>query len=121
MTVEFKKIPTSGIDFEASSGDIQLIGHAQKTDKTMIRIDGKMCGQTPHECDRCAETFTLLVDENVEVFASDGLYEDSGEELLNIVEFFDGSINFDTILQSELEALRSDYHYCGGCKQIQGV
>jgi uncharacterized metal-binding protein YceD (DUF177 family) len=121
MTVEFKKIPTSGINFEVSFGDVQLSGHAQKTDKAMIRVDGKMCGQTPHHCDRCAEVFTLLVNESVEVFASDGLYEDNGEELLNIVEFFDGSINFDTILQSELEALKSDYHYCGGCEQIQGV
>lgn len=122
MQIEFKKIPTTGVSFEVSLEDIVVVGNATKIDKTMVRIAGTMSGKVAHTCDRCASEFNLKVDEKVEVFASDGLYEDkSGEDLLNIVEFFDGSINFDTILQSELEALKSDYHYCGGCEQIQGV
>ncbi|MBV5278939.1 MAG: DNA-binding protein [Campylobacteraceae bacterium] len=122
MTVEFKKIPVTGIAFEVSLEDIKLIGNAKKKDKTMVVVDGKMSGKVIHQCDRCAEEFDLLVAEGVEVFASDGIYEDKGTgELLNLVEFFDGSINFDMILQSELEALKSDYHYCGKCEQIQGV
>lgn len=122
MQIEFKKIPTTGVSFEVSLEDITVVGNATKIDKTMVRLDGTMRGTVAHACDRCATEFALSVNERVEVFASDGLYEDkSGEDLLNIVEFFDGSINFDTILQSELEALRSDYHYCGGCEQIQGV
>ena len=122
MQIEFKKIPTTGVHFEVSLGDIAVVGNATKIDKIMVRVDGAMRGSVAHICDRCAAEFNLEVDEKVEVLACDGLYEDkSGEDLLNIVEFFDGSINFDTILQSELEALRSDYHYCGGCEQIQGV
>jgi len=122
MQIEFKKIPTTGVSFEVSLEDIIVAGNATKIDKTMVRVDGTMCGKVVHACDRCAMEFDLSINEKVEVFASDGLYEDkNGEDLLNIVEFFDGSINFDTILQSELEALRSDYHYCGSCEQIQGV
>ena len=122
MVIEFKKIPITGVNFEVSLGDISVAGSAIKKDKTMVRVNGIMHGTINHTCDRCAAEFDLIVNEQVEVFASDGLYEDqSGEDLLNIVEFFDGSINFDTILQSELEALKSDYHYCGGCEQIQGV
>ena len=122
MQIEFKKIPITGVQFEVSLGDITIIGNVTKEDKTIVRVDGNMSGFVAHTCDRCAAEFNLKVNEKVEVFASDGLYEDqSGGDLLNIVEFFDGSINFDTILQSELEALKSDYHYCGGCEQIQGV
>ena len=122
MTVEFKKIPATGIAFEVLLEGIKLVGNAKKTDRALICVDGKMSGKVIHQCDRCAEEFELLVDEGVEVFASDGIYDDKGSgELLNLVEFFDGSINFDTILQSELEALKSDYHYCGKCEQIQGV
>ena len=74
-----------------------------------------------HLCDRCSENFKLLVNERVEVFASDGLYEDKeGEELLNVIEFFDGSIDIEAILQSEIEAFKSDYHYCGQCEQLKG-
>ena len=62
-----------------------------------------------------------MVNERVEVFASEGLYEDNeGEELLNVIEFFDGSIDIDTMLQSEIEAFKSDYHYCGQCEQLKG-
>lgn len=122
MQIEFKKIPTTDVHFEVSLEDIVVSGNATKIDKTMVRLDGTMRGLVVYACDRCGAEFNLKVDEKVEVFASDGLYEDqSGEDLLNIVEFFDGSINFDTILQSELEALKSDYHYCGDCEQIQGV
>lgn len=122
MTIEFKKIPQSGIDFEVSHEGVSLIGHAIKSDKTIVTCKGKLVGKTPHACDRCADVFSLVVNEDVEVFANDGLYKDKeSEELLNVIEFFDGSINFDTILQSELEALKSDYHYCGACEQIQGV
>ncbi|MDD2383230.1 MAG: DNA-binding protein [Sulfurospirillaceae bacterium] len=122
MTIEFKKIPNSGVDFEVKCEEITLVGNALKSDKTIVACKGKLIGTVEHTCDRCAEIFTLGVNEEVEVFASDGLYEDKeGEELLNVIEFFDGSLNFDTILQSELEALKSDYHYCGTCEQIQGV
>ena len=54
-----------------------------------------------------------------EVFASDGLYKDQeGEELLNVMEFFDGLIDLEVVLQSEIEAFKSDYHYCGQCEQL---
>ena len=61
------------------------------------------------------------MNERVEVFASDGLYKDQeGEELLNIIEFFDGLIDLEVVLQSEIEAFKSDYHYCGQCEQLKG-
>ena len=121
MNIEFKKIPVNGIHFETSLGDIRFFGEALKTSKTMVKCTGVMEGNLPHLCDRCAESFELMVNESVEVFANEGLYEDhEGEELLNIIEFFDGSIDIDTILQSEIEAFKSDYHYCGQCEQLKG-
>ena len=121
MNIEFKKIPVNGIHFETFLGDIRFFGEALKTSKTMVKCTGVMEGSLPHLCDRCAESFELMVNESVEVFANEGLYEDhEGEELLNIIEFFDGSIDIDTILQSEIEAFKSDYHYCGQCEQLKG-
>lgn len=121
MNIEFKKIPANGIHFETSLGDIRFFGEAIKTSKTMVKCIGVIEGNLPHLCDRCAESFKLMVNERVEVFASEGLYEDNeGEELLNVIEFFDGSIDIDTMLQSEIEAFKSDYHYCGQCEQLKG-
>ena len=121
MKIEFKKIPTTGIHFEASLDEVKFFGEALKTGKTMVKCTGQLEGILPHVCDRCGESFELAVNERVEVFAQEGLYEgQESEELLNIIEFFDGSIDVDTILQSEIEAFKSDYHYCGQCEQLKG-
>lgn len=121
MQIEFKKIPANGIHFETSLGKIRFSGEALKTNKTMVKCSGIMEGILPHVCDRCAEGFELKVNERVEVFASDGLYKDQeGEELLNVIEFFDGLIDLEVALQSEIEAFKSDYHYCGQCEQLKG-
>ena len=116
MIVAFKKISTNGIDFEATSGDMSFVGIAKKSQKNLVHCFGKLKGTITHTCDRCANEFTLEVDEEVELFASDGVYE-KDEDLLDVMEFFDGFVNFDTILQSELGIVISDYHYCPTCKQ----
>jgi uncharacterized metal-binding protein YceD (DUF177 family) len=121
MRVEFKKIPSTGIHFETQVEDVCFVGDALKIGKTMVKCTGKLQGSVIHACDRCAEDFRLTLDEPVEVFASEGVYPDiEGEELLNVIEFFEDSIDFDMILQSELEAFKSDYHYCGQCEQLKG-
>ena len=38
---------------------------------------------------------------------------------LDIMEFFNGQIDLDEILQSELEAYKSDYLYCMACKNYK--
>ncbi|MDD3323608.1 MAG: DNA-binding protein [Sulfurospirillaceae bacterium] len=119
MDIEFKKIPLSGISFEVSLNDVKFVGNAKKNDSSLVVCKGKLIGSAPHICDRCGETHTISLNEEVEVYANDGIYSHS-EELLNVIEFFDGAINFDTMLQSELEAFMSDYHYCSQCEQKQG-
>jgi len=121
MKIEFKKVPTTGIHFETSLDEIKFFGEALKTGKTMVKCTGQLEGILPYLCDRCGESFELAVNERVEVFAQEGLYEgQESEGLLNIIEFFDGSIDVDMILQSEIEAFKSDYHYCGQCEQLKG-
>ena len=121
MKIEFKKILANGVNFETTLGNVRFLGEAVKTSKALVKCTGEITGSVIHQCDRCADDFTLIVKEGVEVFASDGFYQSvEGEELLNIIEFFDGSIDIDTILQSEIEAFKSDYHYCGQCEQLKG-
>ena len=117
MTVEFKKIPATGIHFETFLGNVCFSGEALKAEKTLVKCTGVLQGTLSHVCDRCAEVFDLPLKENVEVFASEGFYKDKeGEELLNVVEFFDGVVDFTALCESEIEAFKSDYHYCGMCE-----
>ena len=120
MVIEFKKIPTSGTHFETVLGDICFKGEAKKVSKNLVECCGSMQGNLHYICDRCAEEFDLHINENVDVFASEGFYEDKeGEALLNVVEFFDGNIDFTALFKSELEAFKSDYHYCGHCQHLE--
>ena len=119
MTIEFKKIPTIGeihIETLLEEG-VHFCGEAKQISKHLVECKGVLKGVVAHNCDRCAEEFELKVDESVEVFAHEGFYKDKeGEPLLNIVEFFDGYIDFTMLGQSELEAFRSGYHYCPNCQ-----
>lgn len=114
MKIVFKKVPTSGVDFETSFEKIKFYGILEKKSKNLVQCSGKLEGTLACQCDRCGEDLSLHVDEKVKLFASDGLY-DSGEELLEVMEFFDETIDLDTILRSEVETLKSDYHYCSTC------
>lgn len=115
MKVVFKKIPASGIDFETSLENIKFCGKLEKKSKNLVQCIGKLEGTLICQCARCGDDMSLEVDETVDLFASDGMYE-SSEELIEVVEFFEETVDLDTILLSEVETLKSDYNYCSTCK-----
>ncbi len=115
MKIEFKKIPQNGIGFELKQEDVKFYGSAEKIAKDLVKSIGTMEGSFIHTCDRCGKDFKKTVKQNFEIYASNGIYED--DEYDNLIEFFDGFVNFDTMLQSELESLKCDYLYCQECIQ----
>ncbi len=115
MKIEFKKIPTTGIDFDTTIGDLRFYGVAKKISENLVKCKGVVEGNFSHVCDRCGEDFLKNSEEKIEIFISNGIYKDDGE-LLNLIEIFDDFVNFATILKSELESYRCDYLYCENCK-----
>jgi uncharacterized metal-binding protein YceD (DUF177 family) len=116
MKIVFKKIPQSGVDFETSFETVKFNGTLEKKSRNLVQCSGKLEGTLTCHCDRCGENLSLLVDEKIDLLASDGLYE-TNEELVEVMEFFDETVDLDTILQSEVETLKSDYHYCSTCSE----
>jgi len=114
MKIVFKKIPQSGVDFETSFEEIKFYGNLEKHSRNLVKCRGKLEGTLNCQCARCGEDISLRIDEDVDLLASDGLYE-SGEELVEVIEFFDETVDLDIILQSEVETLKSDYNYCSTC------
>jgi hypothetical protein len=115
MKIEFKKIPISGVDFKTSIGDLIFYGIAKKISENLVNCKGVVEGKLNHHCDRCGEEFSRNLKDDIDIIASKGIYKDDGE-LLNLVEFLDDYVNFDTILKSELESYRCEYLYCENCK-----
>jgi len=115
MEIAFKKIPTTGIDFEAIIDGFKFYGIVKKISRNLVECKGQLKGFFPHQCDRCGEEFEVDINEDISIFANDGLYDSDGK-LLNVVEFFDDCVNFDIMLESEIGTIKSDYHYCSTCK-----
>lgn len=115
MEIAFKKIAKEALSFELLSENIKLSGKVFRKSSDLVLLKADLVGQMDHTCDRCGEELSLEINEPLEILLSDGIYK--GEiDNLDVVEFYDGVINFNEILQSEIESIKSGYHYCGKCK-----
>jgi len=114
MRVEFRKITRDYKDFSIELADsLKADGKFKKVSNSIVSISFKISGFLPHDCDMCAESFDLEVNQEIDVSVSDKEY--NGEEI-DIIEVYNGFIDFDEVVQSELEAFKSDYHCCIKCK-----
>ena len=111
-----RKVTKTPLDFELKSDEITFKGYLEYHEGKLILLKAKLEGSLLKPCDICAEEFKLAVDEDIEFFISDGLYEDDGSVELDVVESFDGNADINELLHSEIELIRSDYHACDNCK-----
>ena len=63
--------------------------------------------------------FNIPFNEKIHFLASDGIYSSNDERDLDkiIIEIDNNFVDFEEILQSELESLRTDYHVCDSCSK----
>ncbi len=118
MKVMLRKVTKTPLDFELKSDEITFKGYLEYYKGKLILLKAKLAGTLLKPCDICAEEFKLELDENIEFFISDGLYEDDGSLELDVVESLNGNADIDELLNSEIELIKSDYHACGNCKKI---
>ncbi len=115
MTVTLRKITKTPLDFEIKSDKITFKGYLEYHAGKLILLKANLKGLLSTQCSICAKDFNLTVDEEVEFFISDGLY--NGDNIdIDIVESFNSSTNLDELLISEMELVKSDYHSCQDCK-----
>ncbi len=115
MKVAFRKITKTPLDFELQSSEIIFKGYLEYHSGKLVLLKASLSGVLEKDCDTCAQPFPLKVDENVEFFLSDGIY-DGDEDELDVVESFDGFVDLEELLASEIELIKSDYHKCDSCK-----
>ncbi len=115
MKIGFVRLSKEGFKSFLEKDGLSFDVKTYKVNDKLGRCEGKISGKTSHICDRCGDEFELSLDEDIQVFLSDGLYSASENELENIIEFFDGFMDFEEVFISELEAIKSDYFYCKKC------
>ncbi len=116
MKVLLRKVTKTPLDFDIKSNEITFKGYLQYHSGKLILLKADLNGSVDTECNSCGENFKLHLDEKIEFFISDGLYNDENNLDIDVVESFDSSADLDELLNSELELIKSDYHYCDSCK-----
>lgn len=118
MVVSFKKVTTAPKTFNIETEDIKFFGEFSYFNKNLAKLNGKIIGDIPLECSRCLEVEKVTQNVDLEILLSDGIYkQDDHSPELDIIEFENGQIDFDYILNSEIESIQSDYFLCSKCKK----
>ena len=118
MKVEFRKIPLNDSEFEINSNSVKFLGTFSKISSKLAKINAKLNGNCDVDCCKCGKIITINIDENINFLVSDGNYEPNqhNDEDFVIIEAEEHVLDFDDILRSEVESLKSEYYICDTCK-----
>ena len=116
MKIEFRKIPLNSSEFEINSDSVKFSGTFSKISSKLAKIDGIIQGQLEVDCCKCGQSMEISLEESTTFLVSDGVYSSEDEEYI-VIEVENHILDFDEILQSELESLKSEYYICDTCKK----
>lgn len=121
MQIEFRKItnkPKSVYITQNSelceNESMELDGEVVKHDAKIVKFHGRMKGYLKLICAISGQEFMRYINEELVLYFSDGIWEAQSQskniDSLDVIEFFDGYIDFDFVLKSEIESIRLDYN-----------
>jgi len=113
VKIVFDKIGQSTKPFELTVGGVNLKGTLAKSGYHRIRLEGALEGQVELLCDRCGDAYHYDMKSPLHLTLSDEVVET--EDDLDIIEFIDGVIDLEFIVQSEIASVQNSYHYCEKC------
>lgn len=116
MKIAFKKITSAQKTFNLQNDDMVLNGYLKRIDSRIIKLEATLSGTIELICDRSGEEFIKQYNEPLILYISDGLWDTQSQSKLGsfeVIEFFDGFIDLDCILLSEIESIKNDYHIKG--------
>lgn len=117
MKIEFRKVPQTTKELVAEFDSVKIEGTFCRISQSLVKINAVLKGKTEIDCCRCGVTDIIDVDEKLDILLSDGIYKNNEREEM-IIEIENSLIDFDEIIQSELDSIRSDYYICEECSQL---
>ena len=117
MKIEFKKIPQEKKEFNTSLNSVKIEGTFCRISSSLVKIEANLIGNIEIDCSRCGALETLNINEDLKLLLSDGVFKGNEDEFL-VIEIENSLIDFDEIIQSELNSIKSDYHLCDECTQL---
>ena len=117
MKIEFRKAPQTTKELEIDYNSVKIEGTFCKISQSLVKVDAVLLGNTDIDCCRCGISEIIEVDEELHLLLSDGVYNKDESEYL-VIEVENNLIDFDEIIESELNSIKSDYHICKNCLQL---
>lgn len=121
MKIEFRKAPQQSKEFNLIVNSVKFFGTFGKISSKLVDIKSELDGDVEVNCCKCGLDFTVAFNEKINFLASDGIYSSNDERDLDkiIIEITNNTINFEEILQSEIDSFKSDYHICDKCSKVE--
>lgn len=114
MKIEFKKIAATPKSFSLESEGVVFSGEVSRISSKLFEIKARLGGEITLVCDLSGEEYQKALDESLVLYISNGVWDTQSQSDLmtdfDVIEFFDGFIDFEYILQSEINSIKMDYH-----------
>ncbi|RBQ32576.1 hypothetical protein ACNSOS_08580 [Aliarcobacter vitoriensis] len=117
MKIEFKKVPTDKKELKTEFNSVKIEGTFCRISSSLVKIEAKLSGNIDIDCSRCAELEILSLDEELKLVLSDGVFKGEEKDEFLVIEIENSLIDFDEIIESELNSVKSEYHICKECLQ----
>lgn len=115
MQILFRKIHETRNPFDLTIEGARCHGEFWRSGKHAVTLHGRIEGRTAMSCDRCGCDYEKPIDETFRIEVVDRPFK--VDESLDVVECPDGIVDFDDIFESEINAIKSEYHLCPDCSK----
>ena len=119
MQIAFNKIKNAQVDIDYSKDKSNILGYLERVNKDSVKLEANFSTKVTLTCNRCGKEFEKGISYPLNLLLTDGAYRDKDE--IDIVEFFEGKIDFEYLLKSELSLIEGDYNYCDDCKESEDI
>lgn len=119
MKIEFKKVPQDKKELNVSFNSVNIEGTFCRISPTLVKIEAKLKGEITVDCSRCPNELTLELNEDLNLIISNGIFKGDEDDFL-VIEV-DETIDFDSIIDSEINSIKSDYYLCNICENSTSI
>jgi len=119
VKISFSKIKQTPIDIDYSKDGVDIQGTLERVDRDSVKLDSTFKSEVEVVCNRCAKEYKIDANYPLSLILSDGGY--NGKDEIDVVEFYDGKIDFDYLALSEVSSIQEDYNYCSSCQDSDEV
>jgi len=119
LKIAFIKVTSHPKEFSHTKDGVTLSGTLKRMRTHQVELNATLQGEIVLDCDRCAKKYPYTIDTLLEFSLYDKIFPLEGEDDLDSMEFLDGIIDIDEIIQSEVASIESFYHVCPDCEGVE--